>query len=252
MTDERLREAQRQVVVRWFHWIMNQDDIDQDPNAQADKLLDGLAALAATPATPAPGFEAAQVPGSTEERLREALDAEMMSTAKWLFAEYFRKNYPGPKTIITDPDWHAPKIFAAVVSSLKEVSLFPISSKAAPPAPASERELIARWRKWANKVLASPTRSLETEAQANGWLQCADELERLLTRPEPQEPTRPSEREKVCKEILDIMKVYHEQEKTSFGVDTPGGLEDMCDVWDMFLKWEALLLPQEPAKDGVK
>ena len=148
------------------------------------------------------GFEAAQVPGSTEERLREALDAEMMSTAKWLFAEYFRKNYPGPKTIITDPDWHAPKIFAAVVSSLKEVSLFPISSKAAPPAPASERELIARWRKWANKVLASPIRSLETEAQANGWLQCADELERLLTRPEPQE--------------------------------------------------QALLLPQEPAKDGAK
>ena len=69
MSDERLREAQRQVVVRWFHWIMNQDDIDQDPNAQADKLLDGLVALAATPA---PGFEAAQVPGSTDERLREA------------------------------------------------------------------------------------------------------------------------------------------------------------------------------------
>lgn len=27
------------------------------------------------------------------------------------FADWFRKNYPGPNTIIRDPDWHAPRIF---------------------------------------------------------------------------------------------------------------------------------------------
>lgn len=35
------------------------------------------------------------------------------------FADYFRRNYPGPDTIITNPDWHAPRIYrAAVVSYL--------------------------------------------------------------------------------------------------------------------------------------
>lgn len=29
------------------------------------------------------------------------------------FAEYFRKNYPGPDTIIGNPDWHSPKLFRA-------------------------------------------------------------------------------------------------------------------------------------------
>jgi hypothetical protein len=35
------------------------------------------------------------------------------------FAEYFRKNYPGPDTIISDPDWHAPKIFNAAIDALR-------------------------------------------------------------------------------------------------------------------------------------
>ena len=29
------------------------------------------------------------------------------------FADYFRNNYPGPDTIIHDPEWHAPKLFRA-------------------------------------------------------------------------------------------------------------------------------------------
>lgn len=45
-------------------------------------------------------------------------------------------------------------------------------------------------------------------------------------------------REEVCEEILDIMRTYHEQEKSSYGVDTPGGLEHMGDVWSMFSRWE--------------
>ena len=29
------------------------------------------------------------------------------------FSEWFRKNFPGPDTIIHKPDWHAPKIYRA-------------------------------------------------------------------------------------------------------------------------------------------
>ena len=31
------------------------------------------------------------------------------------FREYFRTNYPGPDTIIHNPDWHAPKIYRAAI-----------------------------------------------------------------------------------------------------------------------------------------
>ena len=34
------------------------------------------------------------------------------------FMEYFRKNYPGPETIIGKPDWHSPKIFRAARHAL--------------------------------------------------------------------------------------------------------------------------------------
>lgn len=33
------------------------------------------------------------------------------------FMEYFRRNYPGPNTIIFSPDWHAPKIYAAAIAA---------------------------------------------------------------------------------------------------------------------------------------
>lgn len=45
----------------------------------------------------------------------------------------------------------------------------------------------------------------------------------------------------ICDEILSIMQTYHEQEATTFGVDTPGGLEHMGDVWKLFRRWEAML-----------
>ena len=47
--------------------------------------------------------------------------------------------------------------------------------------------------------------------------------------------------DKICDEILAIMKTYHEQEKSG-GVDTPGGLEHMGDVWALFHTWERKLL----------
>ncbi|WP_423212281.1 hypothetical protein [Paracoccus yeei] len=33
------------------------------------------------------------------------------------FAEYFRRNYPGPDTVIMNPDWHAPRIWRAAVQA---------------------------------------------------------------------------------------------------------------------------------------
>ena len=33
------------------------------------------------------------------------------------FMDYFRTNYPGPNTIISKPDWHAPKIYAAAIQA---------------------------------------------------------------------------------------------------------------------------------------
>jgi len=48
-------------------------------------------------------------------------------------------------------------------------------------------------------------------------------------------------------EIIDIMKVYHEQEARG-SVDTPGGLEHMGDVWSLFRKWERLALDPSAVK----
>jgi hypothetical protein len=48
-------------------------------------------------------------------------------------------------------------------------------------------------------------------------------------------------KDKVCAEILEIMATYHEQEASPSGVDTPGGLEHMGDVWRLFAKWEKML-----------
>lgn len=44
----------------------------------------------------------------------------------------------------------------------------------------------------------------------------------------------------VCEEILEIMKVYHEQNARGY-VDSPGGLEHKGDVWRMLARWEKVL-----------
>jgi hypothetical protein len=52
-------------------------------------------------------------------------------------------------------------------------------------------------------------------------------------------------RDLVCDQIISIMETYHEQDASPSGVDTPGGLEHMGDVWRLFAKWEALLKSPE-------
>ena len=51
----------------------------------------------------------------------------------------------------------------------------------------------------------------------------------------------------ICEEILDIMRVYHEQAARPSGVDTPGGLEHMGDVWNLFHRWESTLNAHAPS-----
>lgn len=53
-------------------------------------------------------------------------------------------------------------------------------------------------------------------------------------------------------EILEIMDTYHEQEARPEGIDTPGGLEHMGDVWRLFLKWEAMLRTNTESADGAR
>lgn len=44
------------------------------------------------------------------------------------FMQYFRSNYPGPNTLIHDPDWHAPKIYrAAIAASRQKESTDPLA-----------------------------------------------------------------------------------------------------------------------------
>lgn len=50
--------------------------------------------------------------------------------------------------------------------------------------------------------------------------------------------------ESVRDEILEIMRVYHEQESEG-DIGTPGGLEHMGDVWRLLLRWELLLKQKE-------
>lgn len=52
----------------------------------------------------------------------------------------------------------------------------------------------------------------------------------------------------VCDGIREIMATYRKQEARG-GVDTPGGLEHMGDVWRLLSKWDAALTPKEPHHD---
>ena len=47
------------------------------------------------------------------------LPAAVADPALEAFMDYFRRNYPGPDTIIGRPDWHSPKIFRAAVHAMK-------------------------------------------------------------------------------------------------------------------------------------
>ena len=60
-----------------------------------------------------------------------------------------------------------------------------------------------------------------------------------------REMAKQAAQNEICNQILRIMKTYHEQEESDFGVDTPGGLEHMGDVWSLFHEWERKLLPAQ-------
>ena len=48
-------------------------------------------------------------------------------------------------------------------------------------------------------------------------------------------------KDKVCAEIQEIMQTYREQDASERGVDTPGGLEHMGDVWRLLRRWDSML-----------
>lgn len=60
------------------------------------------------------------------------------SEAEAAFAAYFRQNYPGPDTVIYNPDWHAPKLFHAAVDAINRYGVR--TNRPAPDAVAAERE----------------------------------------------------------------------------------------------------------------
>lgn len=52
---------------------------------------------------------------------------EAYTSAEQAFTDYFVRNYPGPDTVIFDPRWHAPKLFAAAARFIREATLSPSS-----------------------------------------------------------------------------------------------------------------------------
>ena len=64
----------------------------------------------------------------TEQAVCEAA----LSQAETMFADYFRRNYPGPDTIIGKPDWHSPKIFQAALHALRSVDALKAAKEAKP------------------------------------------------------------------------------------------------------------------------
>jgi len=99
---------------------------------------------------------------STETRVTAM--AENRTAALAAFAEWFAQNYPGPRTVIHDPNWHAPKIFRAVENAMRAES------------PASASPNIAESNDRADAALAS----MDSEDAARfRWL-CGDHDDRVV------------------------------------------------------------------------
>lgn len=64
-----------------------------------------------------PASELAHVVEQAQQDARTAAQA-VPGTMPAEFGEWFGKNYPGPDTIISDPAWHAPRIWRAAVHSM--------------------------------------------------------------------------------------------------------------------------------------
>jgi len=48
------------------------------------------------------------------------MDEKRRAKALASFTSYYVSNYPGPRTIISDPQWHAPKILKAAEVAIRE------------------------------------------------------------------------------------------------------------------------------------
>jgi hypothetical protein len=94
------------------------------------------------------------------------------------------------------------------------------------------------YRNW-KKLAALSAKSL---ACADFWQK---EFLNLLGKLEPmrmEAPVPPQyAKDSVCREIQEIMETYREQAASSYGVDTPGGLEHMGDVWRLLGQWDQAL-----------
>jgi hypothetical protein len=88
------------------HVPLHPDDLFQNPSPDDPSLAASLQHVLESATGPQHWFtapDAAQIRADAESR----------------FADWFRKNYPGPDTIIHKPDWHAPKIFRAALAAMK-------------------------------------------------------------------------------------------------------------------------------------
>ncbi len=88
------------------------DDWREIEQGHQPRLTDGYTAVRASK----PGFWFVKGDGPAIAHDAPSAPAEvegMVDRAGTEFADYFRNNYPGPDTIIHDPDWHAPRLFAA-------------------------------------------------------------------------------------------------------------------------------------------
>jgi len=109
----------------------------------------------------------------TAPELDPAEIARLMEAAQTEFADYFRRNYPGPDTIIGKPDWHSPKIFRSATHRLRaalERAYIAAPTGAAVPDDAELDALVARllssravWTNDSGRPRSQPT---DDEAQA--------------------------------------------------------------------------------------
>ncbi len=94
----------------------------------------------------------------------------------------------------------------------------------------------------AAKVCDEAARSSIATDRSARYMRLAETIRALLpVAPEPGASVVERARAAVCDEILAIMAIYDEQEKSAHGVDTPGGLEHMGDVWRQLDSWRDTL-----------
>ena len=82
---------------------------------------------------------------AAEARLRALTEAEPAADMPEAFEDYMITNYP-PRTVISDPKWHAPRIWRAVRRTIR-------AAAPAPAVPDGWREFIAECATYAGKMI---------------------------------------------------------------------------------------------------